>query len=321
MKVGIVFSYVEGPWGGGNQFLKALQEQFVAMDVFAADHRDADVCLFNSHHNFKEVFCLKKKYPKKLFFHRVDGPISNLRDNGLACDQDVYQASRLIADGVIFQSIWSKNENEQQGLEFDHAATIGNAPSSEYFFRKTPIEKDHYSKIVATSWSGGKMKGFEVYEYLDKNLDFSTFSMSFIGNSPYEFKNISHIQPLESRELGVALRNYDIYLTASRFDPCSNALIEAICCGLPAVVRDHGGHPEILQGGGVCFNGEDDVIRAIENVSNNYNAYQDNLPVCSIEESSRQYYDFMKEVYEEKSAMSYTPKTISWLSLLRCLMR
>src|SRR3546814_13553832 len=96
-------------------------------------------------------------------------------------------------------------------------------------------------------------KGFADYRWLDDNLDFSRFEMRFIGQSPIAFRNISHIPPLTTAELTAQYRESDIFITASRNDPCSNALIEALHCGLPAIAKRDGGHPEIIGKGGALF--------------------------------------------------------------------
>ena len=44
-----------------------------------------------------------------------------------------------------------------------------------------------------------------------------------------------------------------MYLAASRDDPCSNALLEALACGLPAVFLRSGGHPELVGEAGLGF--------------------------------------------------------------------
>ena len=49
------------------------------------------------------------------------------------------------------------------------------------------------------------------------------------------------------------MRRNDVYLAPSRNDPCSNALLEALACGLPAVFRASGGHPELVGEAGVPF--------------------------------------------------------------------
>ena len=49
------------------------------------------------------------------------------------------------------------------------------------------------------------------------------------------------------------MREHDVYVAPSRDDPCSNALLEALACGLPAAFLRSGGHPELVGEGGIGF--------------------------------------------------------------------
>ena len=65
-------------------------------------------------------------------------------------------------------------------------------------------------------------------------------------------------------EVADELRRHDVYLAPSRNDPCSNALLEALACGLPAVFRASGGHPELVGEAGVPFDEPDEVPDALD---------------------------------------------------------
>ena len=60
------------------------------------------------------------------------------------------------------------------------------------------------------------------------------------------------------------MRRNDVYLAPSRNDPCSNALLEALACGLPAVFRASGGHPELVGEAGVGFEEPSEVPAALD---------------------------------------------------------
>ncbi len=62
-------------------------------------------------------------------------------------------------------------------------------------------------------------------------------------------------------------RGMDCYVAASIDDPCSNALLEALACGLPALFRRSGGHPELVGEGGVGFDGPDDAAAALDRLA------------------------------------------------------
>ena len=56
MKIFIDFKFTEKPWGGGNQFLKALYHSFKKDGYIEDKIENADIILFNSHHEAKEIF-------------------------------------------------------------------------------------------------------------------------------------------------------------------------------------------------------------------------------------------------------------------------
>ncbi len=50
-----------------------------------------------------------------------------------------------------------------------------------------------------------------------------------------------------------------MYIAPSRDDPCSNALLEALACGLPAAFLASGGHPELVGDGGLPFEADEEL--------------------------------------------------------------
>ena len=311
-KIHILYEFTEAPWGGGNQFLKALRDYFGRQGVYTEGPAEANIILFNSHHYLDELLEFKKRHPGKLLLHRVDGPISYVRGRDKAIDKIIFQFNNFLADGTVFQSNWSRDMNYELGIKkAPYETTIINAPAPEIFNRQGKSRPAEKIRLIATSWSGNIRRGFDTYEYLDKHLDFNRYEMTFVGNSPIEFKNIQWIKPVPSRELADILREHDIYITASKNDPCSNSLIEALHCGLPAVARNDGGHPEIIRDAGELFRDESDIIEAIEKVSGNYDHYQQRISLPTIDEVGQRYYDFARSIYNDCSGGGYQPKRIN----------
>ena len=204
IKVHILFEFKEGPWGGGNQFLKSLKQYLQAVEVYEADVQKADVILLNSYQYIHQAARLKLDHPDKLFIHRIDGPIRLYNEKSDRRDFITNIASRLIAEATIFQSEWSRKENYQLGLKKNRFETvITNAPDPMIFNRqgKQAFSADRKTKLIAASWSPNWNKGFRVYQWLDENLDFDKYEMVFVGNSPVKFKNITHKPPLKIVEL------------------------------------------------------------------------------------------------------------------------
>ncbi|MBA7506940.1 hypothetical protein ES706_05655 [subsurface metagenome] len=257
---------------------------------------------------------LKLKFKKKIFIHRVDGPISKIRDNDFQIDRKIYLFNNLIADGTIFQSNWSREENLKLGMNKNQfEETIINASDPLIFNpkNKKKFSNSRKTKLISSSWSSNWNKGFKIYQYLDQNLDFSKYEMTFIGNSPIEFKNIRWIKPVTSEEMAKHLKKHDIFIIASRKDPCSNSLIEALTCGLPAIVLDDGGHPEILDKSGEIFKNENDILKKIEKIAQNYNYYQNNIRILGLDLVKDKYYNFSKKIYQNYLNKTYIPKKIN----------
>ncbi len=314
MKINILQELKDGPWGGGNQFLKTLKNEFIKSGIYSENPDEAGLVLFNSfpfgeEYRFKQIKNLKKK--GRIFIHRIDGPIFSIREKDLIIDKIIYKMNDLFADGTVFQSNWSREMNYKLGMKKkENEVVIINAPDPRIFNRDGKIDFSNERKIrlIGTSWSSNMRKGFGIYKYLDENLDFSKYEMTFVGNAPVEFKNIKYIKPLTSEELAKVLKSHDIFITASQSDPCSNSLIEALHCGLPAVVLNDGGHPEIVGEGGEVFHDKGDVLKMIKKVSDNYYHYQEKINLPSIESVSKSYIEFFEKIYRENSNKTYINK-------------
>lgn len=313
--------YIQFPFdkygGGGNQFLKALRGSFREQDLYEDCPSRADVILFNSHHGFDEIVSIKKSHPCKIFIHRIDGPIHLVRGSDKVLDKAILKFNQLIADGIIFQSQWSKEWNKKSlGISSKYQTVIYNAPDSKIFNRDRRISfsKSRKTKLISTSNSSNWRKGFDVYRYLDDNLDFNRYQMTFVGNSPIRFKNVKWIERVATEKLPELLKRHDIYVTASQNDPCSNSLIEALSCGLPAVALRDGGHPELVRGGGELFNEKIDIIEKIEKVASNYQYYQSKIPGFSIKKIARSYYKFAQKIYGDIQNRQYQPKPTKFLT-------
>jgi glycosyltransferase involved in cell wall biosynthesis len=237
----------------------------------------------------------------KPFVYRIDGPISGYRNSKKrTIDRLIYDVCKRIADATIFQSDFSRNENFRLGLiPTNIEKTIHNASNKEIFnsdgCRTGPIPNKRKIKLISVSWSSNIMKGFDTYSYLDANLDFTRYKYTFVGNTPVKFQNIAVIPPLPSKELAQILKSSDIYITASQKDPCSNSLIEALSCGLPAVALRDGGHPELIRGGGETFQSASEIPSLLEKLCSNYTDYLVRIPEFSIEEVTDKYLDVFKK--------------------------
>ena len=303
-KIHILVKFVDSPWGGANQFLLALREQFRREGIYAENPFDAQMLLFNSFPYKIKVLLdiaerVKRSNPDCVLVHRVDGPIAKVRGSSVKIDKLIYKFNELYADGTVFISNFSRRENKKLGIKQNKYETVILSACDPDIFNtegKSPLSKGKI-KLIASSWSANMRKGFKVYQYLDQHLDFDKYEMTFVGNSPVWFNNIRHIEPLPSDKLAGLLKESDIYITASMYEPFGQGVLEALSCGLPGVVRAGNGYLEITGKAVKVFNGECDVIEAIEGIAKDYSYYQSQIKLPSILEIAKQYYEFARKIY------------------------
>lgn len=291
--ISIFHEFDPPPSGGGHQFLRAFINQAKLLGFRVENNmisRTTRACLFNSF-NFREQRLLRMKRDSVLYVHRVDGPVDVYRgrDNGI--DRHIHSVNHRIADKTIFQSKYSLEKHLELGMKFREPVVIMNAADPQIFHPhgRVSFSLDRKIRLIASSWSDNVNKGVLVYKWLDENLDWTRFEMIFVGRSPVMFKNIHMIPPVDSFRMAELFRDHDIYLTASRDDPCSNSLIEALTCGLPSVYLQSGGHPEIVGQAGAGFESAEQILGLLEKIVNDYEMVRLRISLPSIKQVSELY--------------------------------
>jgi glycosyltransferase involved in cell wall biosynthesis len=248
------------PYGGGNQFLLALVRELERRGLAVERNRlsgGTPACLYNS---FNFDFARLRRFARAgvRMVHRVDGPVGVYRGFDDGTDRRIAAINEL-ADVTILQSRYSLEKHAELGLELRNPVVVHNAVDPALFFPRQRRDGHERLRVIATSWSGNPRKGGDILAWLDRNLDFDAFELTFAGNTEQRFERIRVVDPLPSAELGNLLRAHDVYLATSRDDPCSNALLEGLACGLPAAFLRSGGHPELVGDAGIGFDSADDV--------------------------------------------------------------
>jgi glycosyltransferase involved in cell wall biosynthesis len=245
------------PYGGGNQFLLALVREFESRGLGIEVNRlsgGTPACLFNSF-NFDFVRLRRFARDRVRMVHRVDGPIGVYRGFDDGTDRRLASLNLELADATILQSRYSLDRHRELGLELREPVVIHNTVDPAIFH--PPSARDPLPgrplRVIASSWSDNPRKGAEVLEWLDRNLDLKSYELTFAGNTQATLERTRVVGPLASEPLAELMRVHDVYLAPSEDDPCSNALLEALACGLPAAFRRSGGHPELVGEGGIGF--------------------------------------------------------------------
>jgi glycosyltransferase involved in cell wall biosynthesis len=250
------------PYGGGNQFLLALvgelRRRGLTVEANTLSGR-TPACLYNS---FNFDFGRLRRFSREgvRMVHRVDGPVGVYRGFDDGTDMRIVEINAL-ADATVLQSQYSLAKHHELGFELGNPVVIHNTVDPVIFHRPESFEPlaDRRLRIVATSWSENPGKGADILAWLDRHLDFESFQVTFAGQTQRRFKQIRVVGPLPSRPLADLLRSHDLYLAPSRDDPCSNALLEGLACGLPAAFLRSGGHPELVGDAGVGFDDAEEL--------------------------------------------------------------
>lgn len=310
----------QGPRGGVFQFLDAIGMSLGRCGMISFKPEEAKVILFSAFQNIPTVIRLRRALKNTIFVHRIDGPIRLYNNWNDKRDYVVQNANKFIADGTIFQSEWSRRENYRLGLRpSPYEIVIPNAPDPTIFntTNTNTFIKSRKTRLIAVSWSTNLKKGFETYRWLDEHLDFSKYKMTFVGNSPISFRNIQNIPPLKAIDLAKTLKAHDILIFASEFEACSNTLLEALHCGLPVIARDATSNPEVLRGGGELFSTPEQIPNIIELIIKDYESYQKNNSVYSMDKVAQRYGEFIKKIYSDTTAGNYKPKQFTLRSRVK----
>ena len=254
------------PYGGSNQFLLALRGELRRRGLRVTDGRvpwRARSVLLHSY-----LSDLRRR-PAGRVVHRVDGPIELYRGVDDGADRRIVEINARLADATILQSRYSLDAHRDLGLELRDPVVIPNAVDPAIFY--PPPERKPLAgrrvRVVATSWSDNPRKGGETYAWLATHLDRDRYELTFVGRAsvPVEAEHV--LPPLGSEELAEVLRRQDVYVTASLHDPCSNALLEALACGLPALYARSGGHPELVGEAGLGFDDREELPELLDRLA------------------------------------------------------
>lgn len=303
LTVGLWHTFYKPPYGGGNQFMMALRKGLLAKGVDVREnelHPDIDAYVLNSIHFDVDKFLEFGRTHRLNVIHRIDGPIHLIRGFDREKDELCYRLNDQFASATVLQSAWVYQRIVDMGYHPVEPIIVHNAVDPDLFNPASRISFDANRKIrlISSSWSNNPRKGGPVYKWIEDHLDWSRFDFTFVGNASEEFHRIRHIPPVSSEELADILKQHDIYITASRNDPCSNALIEALACGLPALYLNDGGHPELVGCGGLAFDDVEEILARLDDLVNGYESFQRLITVNRLDTVTDKYLSLIREAVQ-----------------------
>jgi glycosyltransferase involved in cell wall biosynthesis len=281
------------PSGGGHQFLRALARELGSRGLeveWNRASRGTTACLFNS---FNFDFARLRRFVRNdvRMVHRVDGPVGVYRGFDDGTDDRIAAVNGALADATILQSRYSLEKHLELGLDLHAPVVIPNAVDPAIFHpsrRREPLA-GRKVRLIASSWSDNRRKGAETLSWLDRHLDWERYEMTFVGQASARLERIRSVGPVTSLEVAELLRTHDVYVAPSRDDPCSNALLEALACGLPAAFLASGGHPELVGDGGLPFEADDELPDALDRLVEEIEERRSAISIPTIAEVADRY--------------------------------
>ena len=293
---------MKGPWGGGNKTVSALSQKLreEGHEVFFDLNRpDFDIifCIDPRPDNtgvwYQHFINYKNQYDAKIIQR-----VGDLGTHGKPELFNLVQQCLNHSDHFIFPSNWAK---EKSGITTDNFSVIPNRPKDIFHnYKKDKQLKPEKIKIVTHHWSNNVKKGFDTYKFIDENLS-DKYDFTYIGRVPegFIFDNSTYISPIEDEKICEILSSQDVYLTASKEEAGANHVLEAMACGLPVIYHESGGSiNEYVGNRGFSFSSNDNLVNAIEEISNNFKKYKNTCLEYNevIGETVQEYCDLLCQV-------------------------
>lgn len=247
---------VSGPWGGSSPFVAQLRKflegrgwrvQYrldAAVDaVLLIDPRED---LQSKAFGMRELTAFKTANPKTVIVHRINECDQR---KGTAFMDDLLRKANGIADYTIFISEWLREYFCEHWFDATapHSVVYNGAdPAVFHPIGAKAWRSGEPFRIVTHHWSDNPLKGFDVYEELDRIMaagGLPGVEFHVIGRWPksIQWKAAQTFPPCAGRELADRLRQCHFYLTATRWEPCGMHHVEGAQCGLPLLYHEEGG--------------------------------------------------------------------------------
>ena len=297
------------PYGGGNQFLYSLVKKLETEGHEVVYHLQDDIDLIfmmdprpgDIGYSVQHIAAYKSQNPQTKVLHRVNECDKRKGTSGL---DELLLKSMSFSSSVVFISEWLKEYFCELGFT-GKSNVIYNGCNTDHFYPKLDGQLGSTIKLVTHHWSDNWMKGFDIYTDLDKYLSEnreSRIEFTYIGRyyKAYTPSSTKIIDPTMGKDLGTKIREHDIYVTASRFEPCGMHHIEGSASGLPVLYHsDGGGINEFCKNHGYEYKNFEDFLEKLDRLVKNYNSIKDQIDYqkMDINYCIDQYIKVIKEMF------------------------
>lgn len=291
MKVAIGYRVQDGPWGGGNRFAKALAAGLEARgDRVVFDLADPDIDLMvltdprsrSPNVSFGAGACLRyrRRRPGALVVHRINECDERKGTTGM---NRRLKRANFAADHTVFIATWLKDLDLWRHGEW---SVVLNGADPELFRAEANVPWDRRGplRLVTHHWGGNRLKGFDVYEAIDRLIATPTWkdrlAFTYVGNLPRDvsLKHARVVAPLDGTALAAELASHHVYVTASINEPAGMHHIEGALSGLPLIYRESGALPEYCRGFGEPFTDPQTFHHALGRMMQHYDVHKAVMP-------------------------------------------
>jgi glycosyltransferase involved in cell wall biosynthesis len=283
-KIFFAYKHTNKPWGGANNFIRALYGGMINNPDFIIHHDinfDSDILFFSQLscgpgnvergskrlYSLTEVKNLKNKSKASLVVRAVNLNINSSQlkslksillyiKSGLLLDISTIRLVNL-ADFVIFQSEFQRSFFRRWGYRGRKNTVIHNGASPVFENNEFSIKEAHSPLLMV---SNSNHKAFKKHEIVAKMSLIDGVKVIHVGNWSNKIKNhrVDIRGTLTHEELVNIYKDADYLLHPAIADPCPNSVIEALHFGLPVIYNSkEGSSEEIVRGNGIAINEED----------------------------------------------------------------
>ncbi len=247
---------------------------------------------------------------------RIDGMYWDGKDrNGQRQNPGIFRSIRQ-ADGVVFQSKFCKKSCEYHAGKAKKSTVILNAVDQQQI---KCIEKavliDKPGIVACSAWRPTKRPNSICRGFLKSDVEHYLYMVGQLPEGRIKDERIIWTGRLSNKSAIGVMKACTHAVHLAKFDPCPNALVEEVSCGLPVLHTDNGGIPEIVKDRGIQLNvdagwnysilhSEIDNLDA-SSVADGFNKLvhlpkYDDAAHLSLDICAKKYYDFFLEILNGK---------------------